>query len=104
MCFGIKKFQAFVGLPAPLYSKIKEREFCELLSFLTVRFVRRILFTIIRQRGEGKLQPLTKCITSQEITAVGNELVDLISTKIEEFRAPVKTNEEEAACLFLSEF
>ena len=65
MCFGIKKFQAFVGLPPTSYALIKEKEFCELVSFLTVRFVRKILFGIIRQRGEGKLLPLTKCITSQ---------------------------------------
>lgn len=92
MCFGIKKFEDFIGIPSQLYTKIKEKDFCELVSFLTVRFVRKILFTIIRQRGKGKLLPLTKCLTSQEITGVGNELIDQISLKIDEFRAPVKSN------------
>lgn len=46
------------------------------MSFFTIRFIRKILFAIIRQRGEGKLVNLTHPITPQEIKIVGNELVD----------------------------
>jgi hypothetical protein len=93
MCFGIKKLEQYIGIPTNVIEKIKEREFCELVSFLTVRFVRKILFIIIRQRGLGKLTPLLKCITSTEITAIGNEVLDKISNKIEDFNSPVKSNE-----------
>jgi len=93
MCFGIKKLELYIGLPANVIEKIKEREFCELVSFLTVRFVRKILFSIIRQRGSGKLTPLLKCITSSEITSVGNEVLDQISSKIEEFNCPIKSSD-----------
>lgn len=65
LCFGLRKYQAFIALGPTVFSQIKEREFCELLSFLSIRFIRRMTFAINRERNKGSLKQLTEPITQQ---------------------------------------
>jgi hypothetical protein len=43
-------------------------------------------------------------ITSQEIIQIGNEVVDSISHKINEYLTPIKSIEEDAKALYFAEF
>lgn len=105
LCFGIRRYQAYTGLGAAFFLRVKEREFCELLSFLTIRFIRRIIFTINRERGgDGRLHFLRDPITPQEVKREGNDLVDRYIERIEQYMSPVRAVEEMGKNLFVEEF
>jgi hypothetical protein len=54
-----------MSISEDIVNTIKQKEFADLVSFFTIRFIRKILFEIIRQRGEGHLVNLKAPITPQ---------------------------------------
>ena len=49
-----------------------KKEFAGLMSYLSIRFVRKIVFDVIRAKGDGKLCELKENITPGEIKTFGN--------------------------------
>jgi hypothetical protein len=76
------------------------------LSFLSIRFIRRIVFTINRERNKGELLPLSEPITQQEVRRVGNDIIDDIAAQVKLFLNPevIEEADEKAEKLFLEEF
>jgi hypothetical protein len=54
----------------------------ELISFICCRFVRKIVFEIIRQKCGGKLEPMGGTITSDEVRKMGNTLIESYEKKL----------------------
>ena len=71
LCFGLKKYQTFLGVREEVMGKNK-KEFAGLMSYLSIRFVRKIVFDVIRAKGDGKLCELKENITPGEIKTFGN--------------------------------
>ena len=74
------------------------------MSYLSIRFVRKIVFDVTKAKGDGKLCQLKENITPAEIKTFGNEIIDQITAKIQKFVTPVEPVEEEAKAIFLEEF
>lgn len=43
LCFGLKKYHTFLSIDSSITSTLK-KNFAEIMSFLTIRFIRKILF------------------------------------------------------------
>ena len=83
LCFSAKNFKTLLSLPVSFYAYYpKEKEFLDIISFLSMRFTRKIIFTIIRIRGNTALQQIKEQITPKEIKIIGNEEIDMIDLKI----------------------
>jgi hypothetical protein len=51
LCFGESTFYLFVALPEEFIPHHSMKEFCELLSYIALRFIKNIIFSAIKKES-----------------------------------------------------
>lgn len=56
LCFSTNVFADLLDPHHAFISHAGQKAFCELMSFVSLRFISKVLFEILRKRNEGELK------------------------------------------------